>query len=279
MAELAAKRARTDSWCGLPEAGEESSEWLEKHGMILRHGSSLALMSLVSTALNESDEFGDIEPEEDWKKWSARRPGFQLYYAALVDPARDGAEGVACVLRAVLDPAPAGAAPARRSRLIVDYVTTRPAARGRGLASAAGNFVTAAASCNEANTYVLALEDSCVYWMSQGFVLEASERLACRLNIFSDTHLLRRSSDVLDDGEPGDEDLEGDEDDEEEEEDDDEDEELQRVLALSAAAPAPAVSASDLSRALAAAMGGPPPADDDDDAALKAALARSLADS
>ena len=28
MAALAAKRARTDSWCGLPEAGEESSEWL-----------------------------------------------------------------------------------------------------------------------------------------------------------------------------------------------------------------------------------------------------------
>ena len=78
-----------------------------------------------------------------------------------------------------------------------------------------------------------------------------------------------------------------DEDDEEEEagedddddDDDDDEEELQRVLALSAAAPAPAVSASDLSRALAAAMGGPPPADDDDDAALKAALARSLADS
>ena len=43
----------------LPEAGEESSEWLEQHGMILRHGSSLSLMSLGSTTLNESEEFGD----------------------------------------------------------------------------------------------------------------------------------------------------------------------------------------------------------------------------
>ena len=44
----------------------------------------------------------------------------------------------------------AGAAPARRSRLIVDYVTTRPAARGRGLASAAVNFVTSAAEVRDA---------------------------------------------------------------------------------------------------------------------------------
>ena len=71
--------------------------------MLLRHGSSLALMALVSTALNGSDEFEEVDPEEDWKTWTERRPEMKLHYAALLDPARDGPDAVACILRAVLD--------------------------------------------------------------------------------------------------------------------------------------------------------------------------------
>ena len=48
------------SWCGLPTPGDEQSEYHEGTRHLLRHGSSLALMSLVSTTLNESEEFGDV---------------------------------------------------------------------------------------------------------------------------------------------------------------------------------------------------------------------------
>ena len=47
----------------LPPPGEERSEFIEDKGVFLRHGSSLALMALVSTALNESDEFGEVDPK------------------------------------------------------------------------------------------------------------------------------------------------------------------------------------------------------------------------
>ena len=87
----------------LPELGCETSEFLPERGMLLRHGTSLQLMSLVTAVLDESQEFGELDPSADWQKWSERRPEFSLYYAALVDPARDGADAVQCVLRAILD--------------------------------------------------------------------------------------------------------------------------------------------------------------------------------
>ena len=124
----------------LPSLGEEASEYLAEKNLLLRHGTSLSLMSLVGTALNESEEFAEIDVSADWEKWSTRRPDFSLYYAALLDPARDGADAVQCVLRAVLDGVPSPSPP-HRPRLIIDYVTTRPVARGRGLASLLVDFV------------------------------------------------------------------------------------------------------------------------------------------
>lgn len=197
LTEPSAKRQRSSTHSALPEPGEDSCEFLAERQLILRHGTSLQLMALVGTALNESSEFEAIDPEEDWQKWQARRPDFSLYYAALVDPARDGADSVLCVLRAVLDGVPEPTPP-HRSRMIIDYVTTRPVARGRGLASHLVNFVVDAATAFGANVYVLATEDSCVYWMGVGFTLESGENLNARLNIFNDTHLLRRSADPVD---------------------------------------------------------------------------------
>ena len=124
----------------LPSLGEEASEFLPERNLLLRHGTSLSLMSLVGTALNESEEFAEIDVSADWEKWSTRRPDFSLYYAALLDPARDGADAVQCVLRAVLA-ACRRRPPPHRPRLIIDYVTTRPVARGRGLASLLVDFV------------------------------------------------------------------------------------------------------------------------------------------
>ena len=190
----------------LPSLGEEASEFLAERNLLLRHGTSLSLMSLVGTALNESEEFAEIDVSADWEKWSTRRPDFSLYYAALLDPARDGADAVQCVLRAVLDGVPSPSPP-HRPRLIIDYVTTRPVARGRGLASLLVDFVVETSRACGANTYVLAIEESCVYWMGKDFVLEAGRPLNARLNIFPDTHLLRRVGDPDDAGDEADLDL------------------------------------------------------------------------
>ena len=74
----------------LPSLGEDASEFLPERNLLLRHGTSLSLMSLVGTALNESEEFAEIDVSADWEKWSTRRPDFSLYYAALLDPAATG---------------------------------------------------------------------------------------------------------------------------------------------------------------------------------------------
>ena len=134
--------------------------------------------------------------------------------------------------------------------------------------------------------YVLALEDSCPYWMNRGFVLEEGANLRARLNIFPDTHLLRRAGDPIDAGdaadlelaveheaeeEAGEADADGGDDagDGGDAEEADEDDALQRALMLSLPQPAPAAEAA------APDGGGAGPAEDDDDD-LEAAIALSL---
>ena len=279
----------------LPSLGEEASEFLADRNLLLHHGTSLSLMSLVGTALNESEEFAEIDVSADWEKWSTRRPDFSLYYAALLDPARDGADAVQCVLRAVLDGVPSPSLP-HRPRLIIDYVTTRPVARGRGLASLLVDFVVETSRACGANTYVLAIEESCVYWMGKDFVLEAGRPLNARLNIFPDTHLLRRVGDPDDAGDEGDLDLQvefeeegGEEGEEGEEGGEEEEEEVGdgRLVAdlVDDDMPARMREALELKQALelsaaAAAPPPPPPAaaeeEDDDEEELAAAIALSL---
>ena len=47
---------------------------------------------------------------------------------------------------------------------------------------------------------MLALEESCPFWMDKGFTLEQGRPLNARLNIFNDTHLLRLGGDPQDAG-------------------------------------------------------------------------------
>ena len=75
-------------------------------------------------------------------------------------------------------------------RVVVDYVVTVEERQGKGYASHLLKLVKAIAERYHANMYVLALEDSCVYWMSKGFVLEDGP-IDRRLNLFPDTHLLK----------------------------------------------------------------------------------------
>ena len=51
--------------------------------------------------------------------------------------------------------------------------TTHPELQGKGYASFLLELVKRIAARYHANCYVLALEDSCVYWMSKGFELES----------------------------------------------------------------------------------------------------------
>jgi len=195
------KRARSES-VTLPPPGEEQSIWLAEHSLTLRYGSSLRLMADCSAFLNSSDEFNEVDPSGDWEKWRDRVPGaFTLFYAAIIDPLRSGEASVHCVLRAVLDGWPMPTPP-HNSRLVIDYVACRASQRGRGHASRLVKHVRQACldCARRANCYVLALEDSCPFWVDRGFVLEESAQLNARLNVFPDVHLLRVADDPIDEG-------------------------------------------------------------------------------
>jgi GNAT superfamily N-acetyltransferase len=260
----------------LPPMGEDCSRWLPEHSLVLRYGTSLRLMASCSAFLNSSAEFNDVDPESDWEKWSTRIPDtFTLFYAAILDPceAEGSGKAVHCCLRAVLDGWPTPTPP-HCSRLIIDYVACRKESQGRGFASQLVAHVRALAAAKPANLYVLALEESCVWWMEKGggFLLEQNENLNARLNIFPDVHLLRLASDPPDAGSPDDLALAAEEEEEEEEEDGEDGEDGEGV------GDAAAAGGGGLGQAALQMLGAAPSsAHDDEEAELQAALAMSLA--
>ena len=186
----------------VPALGEDRTITCEHSNLVLWHGTSLRLMALCSAFLNEGREFNNVDPERDWQKWSSRgSSAFTLYYSALTDS--DDTNRVHCVLRAVLD-GWASPTPPHNRRLIIDYVACRAECRRLGYASTLVRFARQSASAQRANLYVLAVEDSCPWWMERGFVLEEGIYLNARLNVFPDVHLLRRHDDPCDVGSPAD---------------------------------------------------------------------------
>jgi len=160
----------------------------------LTHGTSMSLISQVCTFLSNTS-FANVNPEEDWKKW-ADRDSMECYYFLLSETAT--AVPQTC-LRAIVD----RTSPRSSStpRIVIDYTYTSPAFRGLGLAKSLCAYVINLASLCGANTYVLALEDSCPWWLDvYGFVLESNPNLNARFNVFPDTHLLRLGSDRIDFG-------------------------------------------------------------------------------
>ena len=206
---------------------------------MLRYGTSLRLMASCSAFLNASTEFNEVDPETDWEKWSTRIPDiFTLFYAAIMDPTQVGVarKCIAASAQYLTDgPLPLRHTP-HGSRLIVDYIACKKESEGRGFATKLVDHVRSVAAAKPANLYVLALEESCVWWMEKGgFVLEENENLNARLKVFPDVHLLRLAADPPDVGSPDDlalgvdddedEDVEQEEDDVEQEEEDVEQEE------------------------------------------------------
>ena len=71
--------------------------------------------------------------------------------------------------------------------------------QGRGYASNLLSLLRSTAEGMCANLYVLALEESCVFFMNKGFVLEEDGPINDRLNVFPDTHLLKHTSNRAED--------------------------------------------------------------------------------
>ena len=213
----------TTTIVGLPPLGYHETEVLEDPtGFYLQHGSSLMLQMKVGEFLNSSEVFSNVDVSSDWEQWSRRSPDFSLYYAAIFDQSTDSVVGA---LRAVTDGHPIPSPPHKR-RLIIDYVAVLPGYQNRGLSSSLVRFVMNVSIMSSANVYVLALEESCVYWMSKGFLLCQNSNLNARLNVFPDTHLLGYVENDEDEGDVTDLSMQEEfDDDEEGEEDDDEEEE------------------------------------------------------
>ena len=182
-----------------------------------------------------------------------------LYYTVIESAAGE----LLSVLRSIIERDPPSVALAGfcACRVIVDYMFTVPTARGAGHAARLLNFVQNLAQTLQGNVYVLALEESSPFFVDRAFVLEASEGLQARLNVFPDTHLLAWSQNMLperftaesaaaaagedmdeengDEPDEDDEDQEDEDDDEEEQREEEEEEEneddaaLQQALAIS----------------------------------------------
>jgi hypothetical protein len=157
----------------LPPAGEDALVILGAH--VIRHGSSLRLISKASEAIN--DAF-DSDPEKEFSKYA--EGGCQLYYVV----SEDEQEKITCALRCIL----------ASTSIIIDYVHTDKGHRGRGLARLTTTFVINLAHAHQMNCFVVSTEDAASYWMGLSFVLEENPRLCKKYNNFSDTYLLRLPS-------------------------------------------------------------------------------------
>lgn len=182
-----------------PPPGEQVSVALQQQEdenaffLVMRHGSSLSLMTSVSEFLAnpmQSDTFNYMDPTADHCKWEAQ--GMTLYYACVVD----GNGAILCALRAATEGITDSTK--RNKKFLIDYVYTDPSSRDKGIASVLVKQVLEMAEACGASCFVLSLEQTAVYWMEKhGFFLCQSPSLNSCLNLFPDTHLLRRGDPSL----------------------------------------------------------------------------------
>lgn len=141
---------------------------------IIQHGSSKDLVKRVTDCIKISDELAHIKPRKDKRKWNDS--GMTVHYICL----STNTEPNVSSMRLVYD----------NTYCVIDYLYTVPYARKMGIGSKMVNFATRFAMTGMPRILLcLATENSCVYWMSFGFVLkELGEKE--RLNPYDDTHLL-----------------------------------------------------------------------------------------
>jgi len=168
---------------------------------IVWHGSSLPLIAKGTTLLNE--QFSESNPEEDFSKYI--KIGAQPYFLAVAQETEKYELEILCLLRCILDGEdwvyndPSSAhdnddSPFSQRRIVIDYLCTLPEYQGRGYAGHLLELVTQFSLTQRANCYVVAIEEACVYWMANGFILEEDKLPNERLNRFSDCFLLKLPS-------------------------------------------------------------------------------------
>jgi GNAT superfamily N-acetyltransferase len=161
----------------------------------VEHGSSLALIAKATSLLNS--EFTEMDPEADWAKWQAL--GATIYFFVVADEddpsspccvlrtvldgdfSTAGSDGLACLSQGTRDSSSASCA----RRVVVDYLMTAETARGRGHAGRLLECAREMSRRSAANLLVLAIEESCPYWMQQGFILDDGP-INKRINQFPD---------------------------------------------------------------------------------------------
>eukprot|EP01006_Ploeotia_vitrea_P032368 TRINITY_DN64594_c0_g2_i1.p1 TRINITY_DN64594_c0_g2~~TRINITY_DN64594_c0_g2_i1.p1 ORF type:complete len:275 (-),score=55.81 TRINITY_DN64594_c0_g2_i1:54-824(-) len=247
----------------LAPQGEERLTVLP-NGMLLKHGTSLQLMSHASELINKDFK---SDPTKDWEKYEKKQQ--RLYYATVEDPTNN--DEVVCAIRTVLEEE----ATDGMSRCIIDYIHTKEGRGGQGLAKALVNFIIKLAQSFCMDTYVVSTEDAAAFWMKFGFVLEMDPKLREQYNVFSDTHLLglptnskgKRDSNAK----LGEVSAQMDVEDEEEEEEDEEEEDPEELTDIERA-----ILASTQSAATTNAQQPQVVEEDDDDDDLALALAMSM---
>jgi hypothetical protein len=183
----------TPDLSGLAPAGEDRFEVLGDPVYLLRHGSSLDLLRRSSRLLNsKAAGFARTDINEEIEKYFLRDAS--IYHVA-IERASDG--HVVSVLRCIVEHDADAVPLCCRTRVIIDYLFTSKVTRGCGHANTLINWTRQWCRLNQANLYVLALEESSPYFVDRGFVLESSPGVNKRLNVFPDTHLLHDSSNSL----------------------------------------------------------------------------------
>lgn len=170
-----------DAWLGMFEEDRVELEGFQEIGCCLRYGSSLDLMAKASLLIN--DEFHSNPNRDSLKN---QRKGRSLLFCLVEPIGPDG--GLACAARAILEQ---HASLDGARRIVIDYIHTKLSERGNGHGTRVVAFLKSLASLQSADMFVAATEDSCPYWMSQGFVLEQDPSLVKEYNAFTDTHLLK----------------------------------------------------------------------------------------
>jgi hypothetical protein len=164
-----------------------------------RYGNSLKIIAQGETLI--ADEFSSSNPNNDWKKY--QKDGKELLYCIIEDMTSDQ---VVCASRAIIDfPCVKNSKNSKaakvnicdRKRIILDYIHTTESCRGQGLAAELIRFLQRIAKAEGTDFYILAIEDSQVYFLSKfDMILEQDVDLREQYNCFSDTFLLKSPDNV-----------------------------------------------------------------------------------
>lgn len=191
------KKGSEEEWVMEPLSASSSPDLLLQYKC--RYGSSLKIIAQGETLI--ADEFTSSNPNKDWKHY--QKDGKELLYCIIEDMTSDQ---VVCASRAILDfPCVNNSKNSKvakvnicdRKRIILDYIHTTESCRRQGLAAELVRFLQRIAKAEGTDFYVLAIEDSQVYFLSKfDMILEQDVDLRDRYNCFSDTFLLKSPDNV-----------------------------------------------------------------------------------